>query len=231
MPILEAQNLRKVYGKDFSEVTALDGVSFTVEKGEMVAIMGGSGSGKSTLMQILAGIDRPTSGRVIVDGADVYAQSAKELTLYRRRKVAMIYQSFHLLPQLNVRDNITLPAELDGRKITEERLAFLLNTMGIAEREFFYPDQLSGGQKQRTAIARSLAMEPSVLLADEPTGNLDSKNGAEILDYIRLCNRKFGLTVLIVTHDGKIAAKTNRILTIEDGRIVSDRPVPPEGRP
>lgn len=222
MPILKVVDLKKVYGKDYSEVIALDGVSFEVEKGEFVAITGTSGSGKSTLMHLIGGVDVPTSGEIIVDGVSVHSQSEKELTLYRRKKVSMIYQFFNLLPMLNVRDNITLPVELDSRSVEENRLLDVLKTLGIPDKEFYYPNQLSGGQQQRVAIARALITQPSILLADEPTGNLDSKNTLEIMELFKLSNQKFGQTILIVTHDEKVAAMCRRIIQIEDGKIVKD---------
>lgn len=222
MPILKVVDLKKVYGKDYSEVIALDGVSFEVEKGEFVAITGTSGSGKSTLMHLIGGVDVPTSGEIIVDGVSVHSQSEKELTLYRRKKVSMIYQFFNLLPMLNVRDNITLPVELDSRSVEENRLIDVLKTLGIPDKEFYYPNQLSGGQQQRVAIARALITQPSILLADEPTGNLDSKNTLEIMELFKLSNKKFGQTILVVTHDEKVAAMCDRIIQIEDGKIVKD---------
>ena len=222
MPILKVSDLKKVYGKDYSEVIALDGVSFEVEKGEFVAITGTSGSGKSTLMHLIGGVDVPTSGEIFVDGVCVHLQSEKELTLYRRKKVSMIYQFFNLLPMLNVRDNITLPVELDNRTVEEKRLIDVLKILGIADKEFYYPNQLSGGQQQRVAIARALITQPSILLADEPTGNLDSKNTLEIMELFRLSNQKFGQTILVVTHDEKVASMCDRIIQIEDGRIVKD---------
>ncbi len=222
MPILKVSDLKKVYGKDYSEVIALDGVSFEVEKGEFVAITGTSGSGKSTLMHLIGGVDVPTSGEIFVDGVCVHLQSEKELTLYRRKKVSMIYQFFNLLPMLNVRDNITLPVELDKRTVEEKRLIDVLKILGIADKEFYYPNQLSGGQQQRVAIARALITQPSILLADEPTGNLDSQNTLEIMELFRLSNQKFGQTILVVTHDEKVASMCDRIIQIEDGRIVKD---------
>ena len=222
MALLEVKDLKKVYGKDYSEVIALDGVSFSVEKGEFVAIIGTSGSGKSTLMHLIGGVDTPTLGEVTVDGASVHSQSEKELTLYRRKKVSMIYQFFNLLPMLNVRDNVSLPSELDKRSVDEKELLDVLKALGIEDKEFYYPNQLSGGQQQRVAIARALITKPSILLADEPTGNLDSKNTLEIMELFRLSNRKFGQTVLIVTHDEKVADMCDRIIQVEDGRIVRD---------
>lgn len=222
MALLEVKDLKKVYGKDYSEVVALDGVSFSVEKGEFVAIIGTSGSGKSTLMHLIGGVDTPTSGEITVDGASVHSQSEKELTLYRRKKVSMIYQFFNLLPMLNVRDNVTLPSELDQRIVDEKEFLDVLKALGIEDKEFYYPNQLSGGQQQRVAIARALITKPSILLADEPTGNLDSQNTLEIMELFRLSNQKFGQTVLIVTHDEKVADMCDRIIQVEDGRIVRD---------
>lgn len=222
MSIVKIENLKKIYGKNYSEVTALNGISLTVEKGEFIAIVGTSGSGKSTLMHLIGGVDTPTSGSILVDGVEVHTQSERELTLYRRKKVSLIYQFFNLLPMLNVRDNVTLPLELDGRKVMETQLYDILKTLGIAEREFYYPNQLSGGQQQRVAIARSLITSPSILLADEPTGNLDSKNTNEIMELFRISNKKFHQTIMIVTHDERIAAATDRIIQLEDGRIVRD---------
>lgn len=222
MPILKIENLKKVYGEDSGKIAALNGISLTVEKGEFIAVVGTSGSGKSTLMHLIGGVDTPTSGSIFVDGIEVHKQSERELTLYRRRKVSLIYQFFNLLPMLNVRDNITLPLELDGRKVDESGLTDIMKTLGIAEREFYYPNQLSGGQQQRVAIARSLITEPSILLADEPTGNLDSKNTAEIMELFRISNKKFNQTIIIVTHDERIAAAADRIIQIEDGQIVKD---------
>jgi len=222
MPILSVENLRKVYGKDYSEVVALDGVSFSVERGEFIAVVGTSGSGKSTLMHCIGGVDTPTSGRILLDGVDVHAQSEKQMTLYRREKVALIYQFYNLLPMLNLRDNIILPLELGGKKVDEKQLRDVLRTLGILEREFYYPHQLSGGEQQRAAIARALMTAPAVLLADEPTGNLDSKNTAEVMEFFRISHEKFGQTILLVTHDDGIAAMTERVIRIEDGHIAED---------
>ena len=221
--LVELRNVYKIYGEGLeSEVRALDGVSLEVEKGEFVAITGTSGSGKSTLMHLIGGVDVPTSGEIFVDGVSVHSQSEKELTLYRRKKVSMIYQFFNLLPMLNVRDNITLPVELDSRSVDEKKLFDVLKTLGISDKEFYYPNQLSGGQQQRVAIARALITQPSILLADEPTGNLDSKNTLEIMELFKLSNQKFGQTILVVTHDEKVASMCDRIIQIEDGKIVKD---------
>jgi len=222
MPILEVKNLKKVYGKGFHEVTALDGVSFSAEKGEFIAIVGTSGSGKSTLMHIIGGVDTPTAGSIIVDGHEIGGLSEKELTLYRRRKVSIIYQFYNLMPMLNVRDNITLPPELDRKKVDDTVLVDILKTLGIEDKEFHYPGQLSGGQMQRVAIARALITNPAILLADEPTGNLDSKNTREIMQLFRESNQKFNQTIIVVTHDENVARMANRIIQIEDGKIVKD---------
>lgn len=222
MAILEVRNLRKIYGNDDREVVALDDVSFKVEQGEFIAIIGTSGSGKSTLLHLIGGVDTPTSGSIVVDGQDISGLSEKELTLYRRRKVSIIYQFFNLLPMLNVRDNIILPIELDGQKADEKVLADILKSLGIAEKEFYYPGQLSGGQVQRAAIARALITNPAILLADEPTGNLDSKNTREIMQLFRESNHKYNQTIIIVTHDEQVASMADRIIQIEDGKIAGD---------
>ena len=222
MPLLEIKHARKIYGKDYSEVIALDDVSFFVEKGEFVAVVGTSGSGKSTLMHLIGGVDTLTSGSIIVDGTELSELSSKELTLYRRRKVSVIYQFYNLMPMLNVRDNIVLPIELDGKTVDEKRFADIIKTLGIFEKEFHYPNQLSGGQQQRVAIARALITNPDIILADEPTGNLDSKNTNEIMRLFRNSNQKYNQTIIIVTHDDRIAHMADRIIQIEDGNIVGD---------
>lgn len=222
MPILEVKEVKKIYGKDYSEVTALDGVSFSAEKGEFIAVVGTSGSGKSTLMHLIGGVDTPTCGSILVDGVEVSGQKERELTLYRRRKVSIIYQFFNLMPMLNVRDNIVLPTELDGKAVDEKKLRDVMKTLGIDEKEFHYPGHLSGGQQQRVAIARALYTNPCILLADEPTGNLDSKNTNEIMQLFRESNKKYNQTIIIVTHDERIARKTDRIIQIEDGKILRD---------
>lgn len=222
MSILTVQNLTKTYMVINSDVTVLDNVSFTVEEGSFVAIIGASGSGKSTLLHLLGGVDKPSIGSVIVDGEDIFTLSEKELSRYRRQKVSVVYQFYNLLPMLNVRSNVLLPLELDGRHPDEKRLRSILKLLGIEEKEFYYPNQLSGGQQQRVAIARALVTEPKILLADEPTGNLDSKNSAEIIALLRESNRRLKQTILIVTHDTRIAEQADRILEISDGRIIKD---------
>jgi putative ABC transport system ATP-binding protein len=222
MSIVSVENLTKTYTVYDNETHALDGVSFEVEQGQFVAIIGTSGSGKSTLLHLLGGVDTPTSGRVVIDGADIYALSQKELAAFRRRRVALIYQFYNLLPMLNVRDNIQLPLELDGRKADDKELSRILHLLGIAEKEFHYPNQLSGGQQQRVAIARACITRPAILLADEPTGNLDSKNSAEIMDLLTAANRELGQTIIMVTHDMAVARRADRIIEVEDGRIKDD---------
>lgn len=222
MPILTVQNLTKTYTVVNSDTTVLDHVSFTVEEGSFVAIIGASGSGKSTLLHLLGGVDRPSSGSVIVDGEDIFSLSEKELSRYRRQKVSVVYQFYNLLPMLNVRSNILLPLELDGRRPDERQFQSILRLLGMEEKEFYYPNQLSGGQQQRVAIARALMTEPKILLADEPTGNLDSKNSAEIISLLRESNRRLNQTILLVTHDSRIAEQADRILEISDGKIIRD---------
>ena len=223
MSIVSVEDLKKYYTVYDNETHALDGISFSVEKGQFVAVIGTSGSGKSTLLHLLGGVDTPTSGRVILDGTDIYALSQKDLAAFRRRRVALIYQFYNLLPMLNVRSNILLPLELDGRKADERELAHILSLLGIADKEFHYPNQLSGGQQQRVAIARACITKPAILLADEPTGNLDSKNSADIIDLLSKANRELSQTIIMVTHDITIARRADRIIEMEDGKIVSDR--------
>ena len=212
----------KVYGSGDNEVRAVDDISFSVEKGEFLAIIGPSGSGKSTLLHILGGVDRPTSGKVFMNGQDVYAQNEDQLAIFRRREVGLIYQFYNLIPVFDVVENMTLPVLMDGRKVNEERLEELLGTLGLKERRKNLPNQLSGGQQQRVSIGRALMNAPAVVLADEPTGNLDSKNSQEILELLRISNRKFGQTLNVITHDENIALQADRVIAIEDGKIVRD---------
>ena len=223
MELLRIENLCKTYGKGENEVKALDNVSFTVPKGQMAAVVGPSGSGKSTLLHILGGVDRPTSGKVYLDGQDVFAQNAKNLAIFRRRQVGLIYQFYNLIPVLNAEENITLPVIMDGRKPDSEQLERLLAMLGIKERRLHLPSQLSGGQQQRVSIGRALFTSPGVILADEPTGNLDSKSSAEIIELLRKSNRELNQTMLIITHDENIALKCDRIITVSDGKITADR--------
>ncbi len=222
MEILKIENLRKTYGEGENTVHALDGVSFTVQKGEFIAIIGPSGSGKSTLLHIIGGVDKPTSGKVYMDGQDVYAQNEEQLAIFRRRQVGLIYQFYNLIPVLNVTENITLPAQMDGRKINKERLHELITTLGLTGREHHLPNQLSGGQQQRVSIGRALMNAPAIVLADEPTGNLDSKNSQEIVELLCLSHKKYHQTLIIITHDENIALRANRIIAIEDGKIARD---------
>ncbi|MBR0085362.1 MAG: ABC transporter ATP-binding protein [Lachnospiraceae bacterium] len=222
MDILRVENLSKIYGEGENRVAALDNVSFSVESGDFVAIIGPSGSGKSTLLHILGGVDKPTSGKVFMDGQDVYAQSEEALAVFRRRQVGLIYQFYNLIPVLNVVENMTLPVLMDGRKVNEKWLAELLDMLNLKDRKDSLPNQLSGGQQQRVSIGRALMNAPAVVLADEPTGNLDSKNSREIVELLKLSNKKYGQTLMVITHDESIALQANRILTIEDGRIVRD---------
>lgn len=223
MEILRIEHLSKVYGQGENQVRAVDDVSFSVEKGEFLAIIGPSGSGKSTLPHILGGVDRPTSGKVYVDGQDVYAQDEDHLAIFRRRQVGLIYQFYNLIPVLNVVENMTLPVLMDGRAVNRQRLDELLDVLGLRGREKHLPNQLSGGQQQRVSIGRALMNAPAVVLADEPTGNLDSKNSQEIVELLKLSNRKYGQTLVIITHDENIALQAHRIIAIEDGRITRDQ--------
>ena len=222
MEILRVENLSKVYGKAETEVKALDNVSFSIEKGQFVAIIGPSGSGKSTLLHILGGVDKPTSGKVYVDGTDVYAQNDEQLAIFRRRQVGLIYQFYNLIPVLNVTENITLPVLMDGQKVNKERLNELLQVLRLEERQKHLPNQLSGGQQQRVSIGRALMNAPAMVLADEPTGNLDSKNSQEIVELLKLSNRKYNQTLIMITHDENIALQADRIIAIEDGKIIRD---------
>lgn len=222
MEILKVENLNKTYGKGENQVKAVDNISFSVENGEFVAIIGASGSGKSTLLHLIGGVDRPTSGKVYIDGKDIYTLNDDNLAIFRRRQVGLIYQFYNLIPVLNVSENITLPTKLDGRKVNEAKLNDLLKTLGLEKRRNNLPNQLSGGQQQRVSIGRAMMNEPALMLADEPTGNLDSKASEEIISLLRLSNKKYNQTVIIITHDEKIALEADRIITIDDGRIIKD---------
>lgn len=222
MAILEVNKLSKKYGKGDATITALDGVSFCVNKGEFVAIIGASGSGKSTLMHLIGGIDRPTSGSVIVDGNEIYKSNESELAIFRRRNIGIIYQFYNLIPTLTAEENITLPRLLDNRKADDEKLRSILETTGLTERAKHLPSELSGGQQQRVSIGRALINDPTLILADEPTGNLDSKSSGEIIDLLKLANHRFNQTLIIITHDEKIALQADRIITIQDGKILRD---------
>ena len=222
MEILRVEHLTRIYGTGDTAVTALDDVSFSVEAGEFIAIIGSSGSGKSTLMHLMGGVDRPTSGTVKLQGQDIFAGTDEQLAVFRRREVGLIYQFYNLIPVLNVVENMTLPVLMDGRSVNEQRLSALVRALGLTGRESCLPNQLSGGQQQRVAIGRALMNAPSVVLADEPTGNLDSKNSAEIMNLLRGSNRKFKQTLIVITHDEDVALMADRVIAIEDGRIVSD---------
>ncbi len=222
MEILKVENLSKTYGKGENKVKAVDNISFSVEKGEFVAIIGSSGSGKSTLLHMLGGVDRPTEGKVYIEGKDIYTLSDDNLAIFRRRQVGLIYQFYNLIPVLNVVENITLPCNLDGKEINKKRLDDLLHTLGLENRRNNLPNQLSGGQQQRVSIGRAMMNEPAIMLADEPTGNLDSKASEEIISLLKLSNKKYNQTVIIITHDEKIALQADRIITIDDGKIIKD---------
>ena len=222
MEILRVENLTKTYGSGEAEVKALDNVSFTVEKGEFVAIIGPSGSGKSTLLHILGGVDRPTSGKVFIENTDIYSLDETNLAIFRRRHIGLIYQFYNLIPVLNVEENITLPLLLDQRKTDRRRLDELISTLNLTDRANHLPNQLSGGQQQRVSIGRALINNPALMLADEPTGNLDSANSADIIRLLRLSNQKYKQTLILITHDQNIALQADRIISIEDGRIAKD---------
>ena len=222
MNILSIEHLTRVYGTGDTAVTALNDVSFTVEAGEFIAIIGSSGSGKSTLMHLMGGVDRPTSGTVRLQGQDIFARNDEQLAVFRRREVGLIYQFYNLIPVLDVVENMTLPVLMDGRSVNEQRLSALVRALGLTGREHCLPNQLSGGQQQRVAIGRVLMNAPSVVLADEPTGNLDSKNSAEIMSLLRASNKKFKQTLIVITHDEDVALMADRVIAIEDGRIVRD---------
>ena len=223
MEILKVENLTKIYGKDKTQVVALDHVSFSVEKGEFVAIVGASGSGKSTLLHLMGGVDTPTSGKVYVDGKDIYSLSSDNLAIFRRREVGLIYQFYNLIPILNVEENILLPLELDNRKVDKFELNELLKILGLQNRRKHLPNELSGGQQQKTSIGRALITKPAIVLADEPTGNLDSKSSEEVVELLRKMNKEYRQTIIMITHNLDIAAVADRIITIEDGKIVKEK--------
>lgn len=222
MEILKVENLTKTYGSGENLVHAVDDVSFSVEKGEFVAIVGASGSGKSTLLHLIGGVDRPTSGKIFVDGNDISKMNDDKLAVFRRRQVGIVYQFYNLIPILTVEENITLPCDLDGRGVDRERLEMILDSFGLRARRKHLPNQLSGGQQQRTSIARALINNPSLVLADEPTGNLDSKSSEEVMSMLKICNQSYGQTVIMITHNLDIAKQADRIITISDGKIVEE---------
>lgn len=222
MEILKVENLTKTYGSGENLVHAVDDVSFSVEKGEFVAIVGASGSGKSTLLHLIGGVDRPTSGKIFVDGNDISKMNDDKLAVFRRRQVGIVYQFYNLIPILTVEENITLPCDLDGRGVDRERLEMILDSFGLRARRKHLPNQLSGGQQQRTSIARALINNPSLVLADEPTGNLDSKSSEEVISMLKMCNQSYGQTVIMITHNLDIAKQADRIITISDGKIVEE---------
>ncbi len=222
MEILEVENLNKSYGKGESKVTAVDNISFSVKEGEFVAIIGASGSGKSTLLHLLGGVDRPTFGTVKIKGTDIYKLRNDELAIFRRRNIGIIYQFYNLIPILNVEENICLPCELDGKEVDSRKLNELLDTLNLKDRKKHLPNELSGGQQQRVSIGRAIINNPAIMLADEPTGNLDSKASEEIISYLKLWNKKYNQTVIVITHDEKIAMEADRVITIDDGKIIAD---------
>lgn len=222
MEILKVENLTKTYGSGENLINAVDDVSFSVEKGEFVAIVGASGSGKSTLLHLIGGVDRPTSGKIFVDGNDISKMNDDKLAVFRRRQVGIVYQFYNLIPILTVEENITLPCDLDGRGVDRERLEMILDSFGLRARRKHLPNQLSGGQQQRTSIARALINNPSLVLADEPTGNLDSKSSEEVMSMLKMCNQSYGQTVIMITHNLDIAKQADRIITISDGKIVEE---------
>lgn len=222
MEILKVENLSKVYGKGETKIKAVDDISFSVEKGDFVAIVGASGSGKSTLLHLLGGVDRPTKGKVFIDDVDIYAMDNDALAIFRRRQVGLIYQFYNLIPILDVEENITLPAKLDGAEVDKKHLNDLLETLGLENRKKHLPNELSGGQQQRVSIGRAIINNPALVLADEPTGNLDSKASDEIIALLKKSNQKYNQTIIVITHDLEIASSANRIITIEDGKIISD---------
>ncbi len=222
MEIIRAEHLTKTYGTGDTAVRALDDVSLSVRSGEFVAIIGSSGSGKSTLLHLMGGVDRPTSGTVLLNGQDVFSRSDEQLAVFRRREVGLVYQFYNLVPVLDVVENLTLPVLLDGRPVNQDRLEAMIDTLGLRGREHHLPNQLSGGQQQRVAIGRALMNAPAVVLADEPTGNLDSRNSAEVMDLLRRSNRQLGQTLVVITHDEQVALMADRVVSLEDGRVASD---------
>lgn len=222
MEILRVENLNKIYGKGENEVKAVNNISFSVQKGEFLAIIGASGSGKSTLLHLLGGVDRPTSGKVYIDGKDIYQLDDEQLAIFRRRQVGLIYQFYNLIPILNVEENIALPCNLDGKEVNKKELEELLKTLNLEKRRTHLPNELSGGQQQRVSIGRAIINKPAIMLADEPTGNLDSKASEEIISLLRLSNKKYNQTVIVITHDEKIALEADRVITIDDGKIIKD---------
>ena len=222
MEILKIENLTKIYGKGATQMVALDNVSFTVEKGDFISIIGASGSGKSTLLHLIGGVDRPTSGKVYLDGQDIFGYNDDKLAIFRRRQVGLIYQFYNLIPILNVEENITLPIELDRRKVDSKKIDQLLNQLELTDRKNHLPNELSGGQQQRTSIGRAMITNPAIILADEPTGNLDSKNSEEIIELLKKSNRDNKQTIIMITHNADIAKEANRIIRLEDGKIVED---------
>ena len=225
MEILKVENLVKEYGKKDTKVMALDNVSFSVQKGEFVAIIGASGSGKSTLLHLIGGVDRPTSGRVIIDGVDIYKLDENKLAMFRRRQVGLIYQFYNLIPILNVKENITLPCDLDSKSVDEKRLKEVIEILGLENRLEHLPNELSGGQQQRVSIGRAIINNPAIVLADEPTGNLDSKASRQIVDLLKMSNKKYNQTLIVITHDERIALEADRVISIQDGKIISDEKV------
>lgn len=223
MSILKTENLKKIYGSRAGEVHALNGIDLTVENGEFVAVVGTSGSGKSTLLHLLGGLDRPTSGKVFVDGKDIFSLKEEALTIFRRRKIGFVFQAYNLVPVLNVFENIALPVELDGKKVDPEFAGEIIQTLGLEEKQTSFPNQLSGGQQQRVAIARALASKPAILLCDEPTGNLDSRTSQDVLGLLKISSRKYTQTIVMITHNEEIAQLADRVVRIEDGRILSSR--------
>lgn len=223
MSILKTENLKKIYGSGAGEVHALNGINLTVENGEFVAVVGTSGSGKSTLLHLLGGLDRPTSGKVFVDGKDIFSLKEEALTIFRRRKIGFVFQAYNLVPVLNVFENIALPVELDGKKVDSEFAGEIIQTLGLEEKQTSFPNQLSGGQQQRVAIARALASKPAILLCDEPTGNLDSRTSQDVLGLLKISSRKYTQTIVMITHNEEIAQLADRVVRIEDGRILSSR--------